>query len=367
MSIRLKCNILFVAGGTGGHIFPALSVYNLFKNVKKNLFFATDQRGIKFEEVSGINPFIIKALGFEKKILIKKIASLALLVISTFRAIFFIKKNKIKIVVGFGSYVQVPFVLAALIMKKKVILHEGNAELGKANRIFWKYIRVRTSAFNLKKHFPDTIQIGMPIRNQLLKLSTNKYEPISKAGLYNLLILGGSQGSSILSYKLAEAIVQLPIKLRKKIMIFHQAREEHLFNVQELYNNYQIKCYVVSFFKDIKNYLDKASLIISRAGSSTIHENVMAGVPAIYIPIKKSVGDHQYKNALVLKNKNAAWVFKEDDIDNGFFTRSLSQIINHPDLLIKISTNNKKLRDPLAAKKFKKIILSLEKKCLIQK
>ena len=72
MGTSAQNNILFVAGGTGGHIFPALSVYNLLKNVNSNLYFATDQRGIKFEEVSKTNPFLIKALGFERKKLIKK-------------------------------------------------------------------------------------------------------------------------------------------------------------------------------------------------------------------------------------------------------------------------------------------------------
>ena len=196
--VKKSNNILFVAGGTGGHIFPALSVYNLFKNVNSNLYFATDQRGIKFEEVSKINPFLIKALGFERKKLIKKTASLILLIFSTIKAVFFIKKNNIKIIVGFGSYVQVPFVLAALVLKKNIILHEGNAVMGKANRLFWKYIKVRTSAFNLKEHYPDTIQVGMPIRSQLLELKKNKYEPFSSKGLFTLLILGGSQGSSLL-------------------------------------------------------------------------------------------------------------------------------------------------------------------------
>ena len=120
---------------------------------------------------------LIKALGFERKTLLKKVASLLLLILNTIKAVFFIKKNKIKIIVGFGSYVQVPFVLAALVLKKNVILHEGNAVMGKANKLFWKYIKVRTSAFNLKEHFSDTIQVGMPIRSQLLKLHNNKYKP----------------------------------------------------------------------------------------------------------------------------------------------------------------------------------------------
>ena len=355
-------NILFVAGGTGGHIFPALSVYNLFKNVNSNLYFATDQRGLKFEEVSNINPFLISVLGFEKKILTKKIVSLALLIISTLRAIFFIKKNKIKIIVGFGSYVQVPFVLAALVMKKNVILHEGNAVMGKANRLFWKYIKVRTSAFNLKENYPDTIQVGMPIRKKLLNLLNNKYKPVSHSGLFTLLILGGSQGSSILSHRLAKVVVKLPIKLRKKIIIFHQVRKEHLLDVKELYDSKKIKSNVVSFFKDIKNYLNKASLIVSRAGSSTIHENVIAGVPAIYFPIKNSAGNHQYENALAFKNNNAGWLLKEDDIDNGFFYKSLIHLMNKPELLKEFSANNRRLGKPLAAERLKKIISSLEGK-----
>ena len=362
MSARAQNNILFVAGGTGGHIFPAISVYNLFKNINSNLYFATDQRGIKFEEVSKINPFLIKALGFERKTLFKKIASLVLLTLSTFKAFFYIKKNNIKIIVGFGSYVQVPFVLAALVLKKNIILHEGNAVMGKANRLFWKHINLRTSAFNLKKHFPDTIQIGMPIRSQVLKLYNNEYKPLSSKGLFTLLILGGSQGSNILSYRLAAVIVRLPIKLRKKLIIFHQVRQDQLLNVKELYDSNHIKSNVVSFFKDLKNYLNKASLVITRAGSSTIHESVMAGVPAIYVPIKNSVGNHQYENALVFKNNNAAWLLKEEDIENGSFVQSISKIINKPDLLKKFSLNNRRLRKPLAAKKLKNLILSLKDK-----
>ena len=180
--------------------------------------------------------------------------------------------------------------------------------------------------------------------------------------LFTLLILGGSQGSNLLSYRLAKVIVKLPKKLKNKLIIFHQVRQEHLLNVKELYERKKIKSNVVSFFKDMKFCLNKASLIISRAGSSTIHENVMAGVPAIYFPIKHSVGNHQHENASVFKNNNAAWLLKEDDIDNGNFILTLSRIIKQPSLLEKYSSNNRKLRKPSAAKKLKKIILSLEGK-----
>ena len=193
-------------------------------------------------------------------------------------------------------------------------------------------------------------------------MNKNKYEPLSSKGLFTLLILGGSQGSSLLSYRLAAVIIKLPKKLKNKLIIFHQVRQEHLLNVKELYDSNNIKSNVVIFFKDIKNYFNKASLIIARAGSSTIHESVMAGVPGMYIPIKNSVGNHQYENALILKNNDAAWLLNEEDIDNGSFIKSISQIINNPDLLKKFSLNNKRLKKPLAARKLKKLILSLEDK-----
>ena len=362
MSIKLSDNIIFVAGGTGGHIFPALAVYNLFNNEGNKLFFATDHRGLRFEEILNINPFLINALGFEGKGFFKKIVSLVFIIYETFRAIFFIKKNKIKIIIGFGSYVQVPFVLAGLIMKKNIILHEGNAVIGKANKIFWKYIKVRTSAYNLKNFFPDTVQVGMPVRGQITNLYNNKYEPKTSKGLFNLLILGGSQGSNILSTNLSKVIIKLPIYLRKNIIIFHQVRNEHLSIVKKIYKKNNIKSYVDSFFKDISNYIGKASLVISRAGSSTIHENIIAGIPAIYFPIKKSVGNHQYENALVLKKNNAAWIFNEEDIGTDTFLKALSQIISQPELLKQFSFNNKNLGKPFASQSFKEIILGLEVK-----
>ena len=362
MRIKLRDNILFVAGGTGGHIFPALAVYNLFNNEDNKLFFATDHRGLRFEEVFNINPFLINASGYEGKRLLKKIFSLIFIIYETFRAIFFIKKNKIKIIVGFGSYVQVPFVLAAIVMKKNIILHEGNAVIGKANKVFWKYINVRTSAYDLKKFYSDTIQVGMPVRNQIIKLYNNKYKPQTSKGLFNLLILGGSQGSNILSTNLSKVIVKLPLYVRKKIIIFHQVRIEHLSIVKKIYKKNNIKSYVDSFFKDINNYIGKASLVISRAGSSTIHENIIAGIPAIYFPLKKSAGNHQYENALVLKKNKAAWIFNEEDIGSGIFLKALNQIIAQPDLLKQFSFNNKNLGKPFASERFKEIILSLEVK-----
>ncbi len=359
MNNIIKNNILFVAGGTGGHIYPALAVFNLFNNFKNNIFFATDQRGMRFNEVSLIKPFLISAIGYEGKSFSRKILSLIFLVINMLKAILFLKKNNIKTIIGFGSYVQVPFVFAAIILRKNVILHEGNSVMGKANKLFWNSIKIRTSAFDLEDKHANTINIGMPVRGIIFNLYKNKYKPITK-NVFNLLVLGGSQGSKVLSYKLSLRIIALSPGLKNKIKVYHQVRNEDLYLVKKIYKKNNIKSEVVSFFTDINNKIKKASLIISRAGSSTIFENAIAGVPAIYFPIKKSSGNHQYKNAEFFKSKRAAWVFDEEEIEKKFFLNELEKIINNESLLKEYSVNKKKISKPKAANKLKELIVSLE-------
>jgi len=282
-----------------------------------------------------------------------------MLILSVCKAILFIKKNNIKTIIGFGSYVQVPFVFAALILKKNVILHEGNSVMGKANRVFWKYIKIRTSAFNLKE-YSNTIHVGMPVREKIISLYRSKYKTVTKKGIITLLVLGGSQGSKLLSYKLCQVIVKLPLDIRKRINIFHQVRHEDLMLVKKAYKKSKIKAHVLSFFQDIEKSIKKASLVISRAGASTIYENAIAGTPAIYFPLSNSIGNHQYKNALFFKNRGAAWVFDENDIDKGRFLQSLKEIIINQDLLKKTSINKKKIAKPHAAEKIKELKLGLE-------
>ena len=352
-------NILFVAGGTGGHIFPALAVYEFLHNSNVNLLFATDKRGLNNKELYKLDPYLINAKGFEGKSIMRKIFSICLLFFSFIKSFIFLKRKKISIVIGFGSYVQVPFVLAALLLNKKILLHEGNAVIGRANRIFWKYINIRTSAFNLDSLNINTITVGMPVRKEILKLYDNKYSSPKKKQNVNLVILGGSQGSELLSLKLCNCIIKLPKNLKNRLIIAHQVRANDLKRVKENYKKNNIKSKVQIFIEDISKHLEEASLVISRAGSSTIWENSIAGIPAAYFPIFNSVGDHQFKNADVFRKKEAAWIFSEKDLDEGRFFKFLIKTLDNYKILNKKAIKNRSLASPNATKDISNLIMRL--------
>ena len=351
--------ILFVTGGTGGHIFPALSIYSFLKKSPLEIFFATDKRGLNNIELSKLNPYIINAKGYAGKSFFSKVIALVILLRAVIEAIFFLKTKNIKIVLGFGSYVQVPFVLAALLLKRKVILHEANAVLGRANKLFWKYVSIRTSAYKLEKQYKNTINVGMPVRNKILKLyKKNKYRVFVNNKI-NLLIIGGSLGSASLSYDLSKSIVKLPLKIRKKLYVTHQVLFEDLVLVKDIYKRANINCKVYTFIKNINSNLEKASLVISRAGASAIAENAIAGIPAIYFPIPNSVKNHQYLNALKFKKEKAAWILNDEDIKNGNVLIFLKKIFNNIEILKLFAENNSNLAKPKATAKLSKLIMDL--------
>ena len=338
-------NILFVAGGTGGHIFPALAVYEFLHNSNVNMLFATDKRGLNNKELYKLDPYLINAKGFEGKSIIRKIFSICLLFFSFIKSFIFLKRKKISTVIGFGSYVQVPFVLAALLLNKKII--------------FWKYINIRTSAFNLDSLNINTITVGMPVRKEILKLYDNKYSSPKKKQNVNLVILGGSQGSELLSLKLCNCIIKLPKNLKNRLIIAHQVRANDLKRVKENYKQNNIKSKVQIFIEDISKNLEEASLVISRAGSSTIWENSIAGIPAAYFPIFNSVGDHQFKNADVFRKKEAAWIFSEKDLDEGRFFKFLIKTLDNYKILNKKAIKNRSLASPNATKDISNLIMRL--------
>ena len=162
-----------------------------------------------------------------------------------------------------------------------------------------------------------------------------------------------------MSYQLCKCITFLPCEIKKRLIVTHQVKTDELALVEKAYKKANIKFIVDTYIKDISSNLRKNNLIISRSGASTLAEGSIAGIPSIYFPLPSSIGNHQYLNALKFKDKNAAWIFKEEDIVSGLFLEFLKSILITPAALKEASKNIRKLAKPNASDKLTKLIVGL--------
>ena len=162
-----------------------------------------------------------------------------------------------------------------------------------------------------------------------------------------------------MSYNISKSICFLPKHLKNNINIIHQVKREQIKNVIKLYKLNNIKAEVKSFIVNIDKFLKVANLIICRAGASTIAENLIAGVPAIYIPLNFSSNNHQYLNALNVAKNESGWLIKENEIKSKGFIKLIHKILISPNILKKYSDNCKKISIPKATKRLSSIIVGI--------
>ena len=326
-------NIIITAGGTGGHIFPALAVAEALQNNGANVTWVGTKDSMEDRLVSGKFPIeYIKSSGIRGKGIIKKLTMPIQLLSSVLAARKIIKKLKADLVIGFGGYVSGPTCLAAKTKKVPVVVHEQNAKMGLTNRTIAKFAKDVCLAFPVdnisslfsKKSLGKFHIVGNPIRQEILNLNSQE-KAFSENGL-NLLVLGGSQGSRAINTIIPELIEKANSE-NIDLNVWHQTGKGNQASVLKSYQQYglseeQIK--VTEFIEDMAEAYRWADVVICRAGALTVSELAMAAKPAIFIPLPHAVDDHQTKNATYLVAKGAAKLIPQKDF-NG---TSLAQMLN---------------------------------------
>ena len=244
-------------------------------------------------------------------------------------------------------------------MNIKIILHEANLVLGNANRYLWRFAKIRSSAFKIINSSKNYQVVGMPVRKQIINLSKRSYKAPNKNQKINLLILGGSLGAQILSRSMSEQVCLLPESIKRRLYVIHQSKAEDIKYIKNKYKKNQINFEVKSYFNDIHKKFINTTLVICRAGASTIAENLISGLPAIYIPLSNSIGNHQLHNAEMMQNYNTGRVILENEVFQKKFIELLFSLLKSTDLLAEISSNCKKISNPNAPEKLYKLVLGV--------
>ncbi|HCR85492.1 MAG TPA: undecaprenyldiphospho-muramoylpentapeptide beta-N-acetylglucosaminyltransferase [Alphaproteobacteria bacterium] len=309
--------IFLCAGGTGGHVFPAIAVYHQLKKKNFNPLLITDARSLNFLANQNIEYFVLPVIA-PKGGRFNKLKYLLSLSYSTFIAFKKIISKKPFILIGFGGYPSFPTLAAAALLKKRIIIHEQNSILGHANQVLAKYTeKIATSFFEMQgiadafKH--KVVLTGNPVRNDIINIGKLPFQEITENSKLNVLVTGGSQGSKIFSTVVPQAIKILPEKYKAKIHIEQQCRVAEIEEVKKIYDENNIDAETKTFFIDMPERIARAHICICRSGASTLAELASAGRAAIFIPLPTSKLNHQEINARYFEKNNAAEVILEKD------------------------------------------------------
>ena len=294
-------HFVLAAGGTGGHMIPAYALAKELVLRGHRVALITDERGEKIPGMVDDGQVHVLPAGRITKDprgwlkgarAILKGRSMALQLYRTFEP---------SAVVGFGGYPAFPALLAANRLDIPTIIHEQNAVLGRVNRLAARSVNAIATSYpdilRLKpKHEKKVHLVGNPVREEVIALREEPYPPLTEDGIFRVLVTGGSQGATILSEVVPDAMAMLPVHLRRRLQVTQQCREADIEKVREKYAEHDIPAELATYLPDLPQRLGWAHLVISRAGASTIAELTTAGRPAILVPLPIATDDHQSYN-----------------------------------------------------------------------
>lgn len=321
----MRGNILIMAAGTGGHVFPALACAQEFKARGYQVHWLGAGRGIENELVpeAGFTLHTLKVDGLRGKGVASLLTAPFKLLAALWQAKRLMGQLQPVCVLGFGGYVTGPGGLAAKLSSVPLVIHEQNAVAGTANRALSVFATRVCEAFpGTFKQRKNCVTTGNPVRESLF-LATPRNDLQPRA--VNLLVLGGSLGAEPLNKLVPAALAQLPQELRPEV--FHQAGREHDQITRERYAEAAVVAQVVPFISDMARAYAWADLVICRAGALTVSELAAAGLAAFLVPLPHAIDDHQTRNAEFLAKQGAAVLLPQHATDADRLAAQLKEVL----------------------------------------
>jgi len=364
MESKLKgFNIVMAAGGTGGHLFPAVAIADAIKEISPESRFLFIASGKELEKniiaSAGYEMETITVSGIAGLGVFTKIKALSKIPGAVFKSALILKGFKADIVIGMGSYTAGPVLMAAKMLGILTAIHEQNRHPGITNRIMSKY------AGRVYSSFEDTFQpessekhryLGNPVRKDIVDFSKEINNGFKSSDSFKILILGGSQGAKNINRTIAASLPFLANS--RDIEFIHQTGANDYEEIRTEYEKHGIKAEVQPFFRDMAKIYSEADLLICRAGASTVAEIAVMGKPAIFIPFPAAAGGHQSQNAEALEKTGAAIIIEEKDLSPEILASRIISLKESPEALKEMSLVSRNFGKPDAAKEIANDILS---------
>ena len=325
---------LVMAGGTGGHVFPALAVARALMAQGASVEWLGTRRGIETQLIpeADIPLHFIAVEGVRGKGKLALLKAPLQIARAVAQARTVVKQVKPDAVLGFGGFASGPGGVAARISGIPLIIHEQNAVAGTTNRMLAKIASRVLEAF--PSGLPGGQQVGNPVREEIAQLPEPKAR-IGKEKPLRLLVLGGSLGAVAINELVPQALALLPEALRPRVI--HQAGKRHLDIARASYQQVGVEAEVVPFIADMAEAYATADLIICRSGALTVSEIAAAGVGAIMVPFPFAIDDHQTKNGEWLQQAGGAIVVQQDQLTAEQLAGLLNDLFAQPEKLLSMA------------------------------
>ena len=316
----LNRTLMVMAGGTGGHVYPALAVADALRARGWDVFWLGTRAGLEARVVpaAGIDMVWVSMGGVRGKGVLKKLLLPATLLVAFWQSLRAILQRRPDVVLGMGGYTAFPGGMMASLLNKPLVIHEQNSVGGLTNRVLACLAdRVLTAFPKVFTHPHDkpipcrrvaTEWVGNPVRTDI----TATGDRAARTGPLRLLVVGGSLGAQALNERVPQALALLPADRRPQVV--HQSGRQHLDALRANYVAAGVEAEVRDYIEDMAAEYRACDFAICRAGAMTVAELACAGVPAMLVPFPFAVDDHQTGNAEFLAGAGAAWLIQQKDL-----------------------------------------------------
>jgi len=307
--------VLVMAGGTGGHVFPALAVADLLRAQGHEIEWLGTAQRIEARVVpeAGIKLNTISVEGVRGKSKLSLLLAPLKIIKAVMQARAVVRRFNPDVVLGMGGFASGPGALAAYLQGCPLVIHEQNAIAGVTNTQSRRFARRVLQAFpNAFKTGEQGEVVGNPIRGPILELSPPAERFTGRTGRLRVLVVGGSLGALAINELMPKVIAQLPEDERPELL--HQTGDKHLSATQDAYKRAGVTAEVVPFIEAMHTAYANADLVICRAGALTVSEIAIAGVAALFVPFPYAVDDHQTENASHLVAAGGADLIQQRDL-----------------------------------------------------
>lgn len=348
---------LLAAGGTGGHLFPAASLAQELKRRGYEVELATDERAEKYgTEFPARAIHQVPSATFGSRSPIAMAKTLGRLFKGYLKARNLLDEMNPLAAIGFGGYPTIPPIMAARSLGIPTAIHEQNAVMGRANRLLSRFAdRIALSFMPTKLLRPSAegrAQVtGTPVRDAVLAYRDVPYAAPEPASRLLLLVFGGSQGAHFFAELMPQALVLLPSPIKWRLTVVQQARDEDLSALREAYKEAGIAVHLGSFFRDLPERIATSTLVIARAGASTVAELMAIGRPCILVPLPHALDNDQLENATRLQDGGGGWCIRQSELTPQRLASELENLFTSPARLADAAAKAKAMAPVDAVKK----------------